>query len=134
LAIANLALNAILSFALYKPLGIAGPVIGTAAASIGMTFGQLWFLRSRMGGVEAGPLLRAVVRMCVASALACLAADGLWQLLDSALGVALWAQVVAVGSGITAGFVVYLVTVLVLREEEAVSAVARIRGSIAARR
>jgi putative peptidoglycan lipid II flippase len=134
LAIANLAINAVLSFALYEPLGIAGPVIGTAAATIGMTFGQLWFLRSRMGGVEAGPLLSAVVRMVVASGLACLAAEGLWRAVDSALGVDFWAQVVAVGSAITVGLIVYLFTVLLLREEEALSAVSRIQRAIAARR
>jgi len=134
LAIANLAINAVLSFALYEPLGIAGPVIGTAAATIGMTFGQLWFLRSRMGGVEAGPLLSAVVRMVVASGLACLAAEGLWRAIDSALGVDFWAQVVAVGSAITVGLIVYLFTVLLLREEEALSAVSRIQRAIAARR
>ena len=41
LAGANLLVSLVLSLALYKPLGIAGPVIGTAVASAGMTFAQL---------------------------------------------------------------------------------------------
>ncbi|MBJ7343504.1 MAG: murein biosynthesis integral membrane protein MurJ, partial [Solirubrobacteraceae bacterium] len=40
LAAANLVVNLIVSLALYKPLGIAGPVIGTVVASAGMTAAQ----------------------------------------------------------------------------------------------
>src|SRR5439155_3960532 len=40
LAALNLVVNAAVSLALYKPFGIAGPVIGTAVASATMTAGQ----------------------------------------------------------------------------------------------
>ncbi|MGH2969222.1 MAG: murein biosynthesis integral membrane protein MurJ, partial [Solirubrobacteraceae bacterium] len=45
LAGVTLAINAAVSAALYGPLGIAGVVIGTAAASAAMTVGQAYFLR-----------------------------------------------------------------------------------------
>ena len=133
LAVGNLALNAILSLALYKPLGVAGPVIGTAVASIGMSVGQLVMLRRRIGGVEAGPLLAGLLRMIAGSAVASAAAWESWNLLDQALGRSLAAQLVSVGCGIALGLLVYVAAVLVLREPEAVGAVARVRASLAAR-
>src|SRR5918999_1126340 len=47
---ATLAINIAVSAALYEPLGIAGVVIGTAAASAAMTVGQAYFLRHRLRG------------------------------------------------------------------------------------
>ncbi len=134
LAIGALALNAALSFALYKPLGVAGPVIGTAIGSMAMSFGQLWFLRSRLGGVEARPLLGAVAKMAVGSAAAAAAAWGLWYLLDQAFGRSLWAQLLSVGGGLAVGLALYAAIVLALKEKDAVIAVARVRAAIAARR
>ena len=133
LAVANLAVNAALSFALYKPLGIAGPVIGTTAASIGMTFGQLWVLRGRLGGIEAPALIAAVVKMALASALAGVAAWGSWVWLDDVLGRGLAGQLGSVGAAVLIGIAIYAAAVLALRETEAVSAVARLRGVVSSR-
>src|SRR3954447_3651097 len=52
LATGNLVVNAGVSLALYKPYGIAGLVIGTAVASLGMTLGQGFLLRRRLGEIE----------------------------------------------------------------------------------
>ncbi|TML08205.1 MAG: murein biosynthesis integral membrane protein MurJ, partial [Actinobacteria bacterium] len=69
LATANLVVNALISLALYKPLGIAGLVIGTAVASAGMTFSQAFYLRRELHGrLEGGRTLMAVLQMSVASA------------------------------------------------------------------
>ena len=50
---ATLAINAAVSAALYGPFGIAGIVIGTAAGSAAMSVGQAYFLRPKLGGIEA---------------------------------------------------------------------------------
>jgi len=119
LAIANLALNAAISFALYKPLGIAGPVIGTAVASIGMTFGQLWFLRKELGRIEAGALIDAFVRIAIGSAASAGVAWATWSALEGWLGLSFPAQLVEVGVAIGLGLSVFAVAVLALRVPEA---------------
>ena len=133
LAFANLALNAALSFALYKPLGIAGPVIGTAVASIGMTFGQLWFLRRELGGIEIGSLFSAFLRIGVASALTAGVSYLVWSLLEAPLGVSFIAQLVEVGVALIAGGVVFVLTVLALRVAEARTIVDRIVTTVRGR-
>lgn len=133
LAVGNLALNTALSFALYEPLGIAGPVIGTTAASIGMTFGQLWVLRGRLGGIEAPALIAATARMAVASALAGAVAWGAWMWLDDLLGRGLAGQLASVGTALALGIASYAAAVLALGEAEAVGAVKRLRASLSAR-
>ncbi|MDQ3631103.1 MAG: murein biosynthesis integral membrane protein MurJ, partial [Actinomycetota bacterium] len=50
LAAGNLAINTVVSLLLYRPFGIAGVVIGTAVASLGMTVGQYAVLRRLLGG------------------------------------------------------------------------------------
>ena len=54
LAAMSLVVNIVLSIALYKPLGIAGPVIGTAVASGVMAFAQARSLRGLLGGMIEG--------------------------------------------------------------------------------
>jgi putative peptidoglycan lipid II flippase len=119
LAGVNMAVNAAVSFALYKPLGIAGIVIGTVAGTLVMTVAQGWLLRTELGGVEAGRTLAAGVRMLGASALLAGVAYGAWYGLDGALGRSLVAQAVTVGVAISAGLAVYAGAVWVLRVPEA---------------
>ena len=119
LAGANLAVNAAVSFALYKPFGIAGIVIGTVAGTLVMTVAQGWLLRSQLGGVEAGRTLASAVRMLGASMLLAGAAYGVWYPLDGLLGRTFAAQAVAVGAAITAGLAVYAAAVWVLGVPEA---------------
>ncbi len=52
LAAASLVVNAAVSLLLYKPLGIAGLVIGTAVASLFMTIGQAIVLRRQVPSLE----------------------------------------------------------------------------------
>jgi len=119
LAGANLAVNAAVSFALYKPFGIAGIVIGTVAGTLVMTVAQGWLLRSQLGGVEAGRTLASAVRMLGASMLLAGAAYGVWYPLDGVLGRTFAAQAVAVGAAIAAGLAVYAAAVWVLGVPEA---------------
>ena len=73
----------IVSVALYKPLGIAGLVIGTAAANIVMTALQLRRLRIGLNGrLEGGQTLMITVRIIVATILMAALARGVWVALD----------------------------------------------------
>ena len=119
LAGVNLVVNALVALALYKPLGIAGIVIGTVAGTLVMTVAQGWLLGRELGGVEAGRALAAVARMLGASALLAAAAYGAWYGLDELLGRALPAQALAVGAAIAAGLAVYAGAVWALGVPEA---------------
>jgi putative peptidoglycan lipid II flippase len=120
LAAVNMVVDIIVSIALYKPLGIAGLVIGTAAANAVMTALQLQRLRTGFNGrLEGAQTLMITIRIMVASALMAALAYGVWKLLDSLLGRSLPAQIVSVGLGIGLGVALYARTVLAMRIPEA---------------
>jgi putative peptidoglycan lipid II flippase len=134
LATANLVVNAGLSLALYKPLGIAGLVIGTAAASAGMTVSQAWYLRRELHGrLEGGRTLLAVAQITVASAALGAVAYGVWSGLDSALGRTVPAQIVVVAGAAGAGLATYSAIVLGLRIPEARQIERLVRGRLTRR-
>ena len=96
LAALNMVVDAIVSIALYKPLGIAGLVIGTAAANVVMTALQLYRLRIGFNGyLEGGQTLMITVRILVATAIMAAIALGVWAGLDRLLGRSLLAQIIA---------------------------------------
>ncbi|MEI7890106.1 MAG: lipid II flippase MurJ, partial [Actinomycetes bacterium] len=134
LALGNLIVNAIISFALYKPLGIAGPVIGTVIASIGMTAGQLWFLRKRLGHIEMGTLVSSTIQVGISSAISAVAAWGVWSVIDSALGESLLGQLASVGGGLAVGIALYGVGVMLLKVPEAIVIRDRLGQALRARR
>jgi putative peptidoglycan lipid II flippase len=116
----NLSVNVAVSVALYKPFGIAGIVLGTAASSAAMTVAQVHFLRRELHGrLEARRTALVVAQITWASALLAGASYGVWKLLDEALGEGLLGQIVSVGGGLLAGTVVYASTVHLLRIPEA---------------
>jgi putative peptidoglycan lipid II flippase len=116
----NLAVNIVVSVALYKPFGIPGIVIGTAASSAAMTLAQVYFLRRELHGrLEGRETLVAVAQMVAAAALLAAVSYGAWRLLDAWLGRGLPGQTVAVGVALTAGGVAYAVTVRLLGIPEA---------------
>jgi len=121
LAACNLLLNAAVSLALYKPLGIAGPVIGTVASSVGMTTAQMFFLRRQMGGsIEGRQTAIAAAKIILASAALAGAAWGVWSVVEAAVGDAgVFARLIAVIPAVTAGSVVYVVAVQLMRVPEA---------------
>lgn len=120
LAGGNLAVNAIVSIALYKPLGIAGLVIGTGVSNAGMTFAQLWWLRPQLGGrVEGGRILQATIQMVIAAAVLAGTTYFVWWGLHDTLGDALIAQIISIGLAIFAGGCFYMAIVLQMRIEEA---------------
>ncbi len=112
MAAANLVVNAIISVALYKSLGIAGLVIGTAVASIGMTLGQSWALRGVLDGrIDATRTLTTTAVITLASALLGAVSWVVWAGVDEVVGRSVVGQILSVGSAALAGGVVYALSV-----------------------
>jgi putative peptidoglycan lipid II flippase len=130
LAGVTLAINLVVSLALYEPLGIKGIVIGTAAGSAAMTVGQAYFLSRRLGGIELPATLRSVAGMLVGAAILGALAYAVWWALDDALGRSRAAQAVSVGAGLAAGTVAYTAVVLALRIPEARQILQLLRGRL----
>ena len=116
---ANLAVNALVALLLYEPLGVAGIVIGTVVATIGMTVAQAAFLRPDLGGIEAPRTAAAVARMLLAGAGLAVVSWLAWKGLDELLGRSLAAQIASLAGGIGAGLACYAAGVWALRVEEA---------------
>ena len=120
LAALNLIVDVIVSVALYKPFGIAGLVIGTAAANIVMTALQLHRLRIGLNGrLEGGQTLMITVRIVVATILMAALARGIWVGLDELLGRSLVAQIIALGVAVATACALYARLVLWMRIPEA---------------
>jgi len=116
----NLAVNVAVSVALYKPFGIPGIVVGTAASSAVMTLAQARLLRRELHGrLEGAATLAAAVRITVASAALAASAYGVWWALDRALGGGLPVEIVSVLGGLGVGTAVYIACVLALGVPEA---------------
>jgi putative peptidoglycan lipid II flippase len=112
-SLASLVVNTVVSLALYKPLGIAGIVIGTAVSSAAMTAFQAAVLRRQLGGLDLARTLTAMAKIVAASAVLGLVAYAVWWELDRLLGRGLIAEIVSVGAALAAGVAVY--TLIVLR-------------------
>jgi putative peptidoglycan lipid II flippase len=120
LALGSLAVNLVVSLALYSPLGIAGPVIGTAVASAAMAALQAHRARRELHGrLDGRATGAAVIGMCSAAALLGIVAWVVWALLDQLFGRSVLGQIVSVGGGLAAGTAVYGRAVLWLQIAEA---------------
>jgi putative peptidoglycan lipid II flippase len=120
LAAMNIVVDIIVSVALYKPLGIAGLIIGTVIANAVMTALQIQRLRAGFNGrLEGAQTTMITARITIASVLLAVVSWVVWRLLDALLGVSLSAQIVSVGGGAAAGLFVYVRAVLAMRIPEA---------------
>jgi len=120
LAAMNIVVDIIVSVALYKPLGIAGLVIGTVVANVVMTALQLLRLREGLNGrLEGGQTTMITARIIVASALLAGASWAVWELFDRLLGVSLVAQIISLAAAGAAGVFVYARAVLAMHIPEA---------------
>ncbi len=120
LAAVNVVVDIIVSLALYKPLGIAGPVIGTVVANVVMTWLQLRRLRIGFNGrLEMAQTSMVTVRILVATAFMTALGYGVWKGLDAVLGTSLIAQIVTMAIAFTAAGVLYARLVLLMRIPEA---------------
>jgi putative peptidoglycan lipid II flippase len=120
LAAMNIVVDIIVSIALYKPLGIAGLIIGTITANIVMTALQFHRLRTGLNGrLEGAQTTMITIRILIASALLAGVSWVVWKLLDELLGVSLPAQIISVGAAAAAGLAIYVRAVLIMRIPEA---------------
>jgi putative peptidoglycan lipid II flippase len=120
LAALNMVVDVIVSVALYKPLGIAGLVIGTAAANIVMTGLQLYRLRIGFNGrLEGAQTVMITARILVATVLMAAVAYGVWTGVDQLVGRSLPGQIVSVGVAVASALLLYGKAVLTMRIPEA---------------
>ncbi|HXO10135.1 MAG TPA: murein biosynthesis integral membrane protein MurJ [Solirubrobacteraceae bacterium] len=120
LAAMNMAVDLVVSLALYKPFGIAGLVIGTVAANVVMTWLQLRRLRTGFNGhLEGTQTTMITVRILIATAIITPVGYLIWKGLESALGVSLVAQIVSVGFALAVATALYAWLVLLMRIPEA---------------
>ncbi len=118
IAAANLAITAIASWAFYKPFGVGGIVAATALATGVSVLAQAVLLRRQLGGLELTRFVDTTIRVSIGSAALAAVSYGLWDVLDQQLGRALWAQIVSLGIGLTAGGITYLVASRLMRIPE----------------
>jgi putative peptidoglycan lipid II flippase len=129
LAAINIVVDIIVSIGLYKPLGIAGLIIGTVAANAVMTALQLRRLRIGFNGrLEGAQTTMITARIGVASVLLAGISWLAWYLLDRLLGRSLPAQILSIGAAGSAGLFVYARAVLAMRVPEAHQVSRLIRG------
>ncbi len=125
----NIIVDIVVSISLYKPLGIAGLIIGTLAANVVMTWLQLHRLRIGFDGrLEGEQTTMVTARIAIAAAALAGVSYLVWWLLHRLLGEAFVAQLISVGAAGVAGALVYARLVLVMRVPEAHQVGRLIRG------
>ncbi len=110
LAAINMVVDIIVSIGLYKPLGIAGLVIGTAAANAVMCWLQIRRLKAGFNGhLELGQTGMITARILVVSIAMAVIARLVWMVLHAILGGSLVAQAIEVGGAVlvAAGFYIW---------------------------
>ena len=117
IAVGNLALNAALDGAFYR-LGTWGIPLSTSLVNIAGTALLLLLLRRRLGRIDFARTADATVRIVIAAAVLAGVSYGVWRGLDEALGRALWAQLISVGTALAAGTAAYLVSCRLLGVRE----------------
>jgi putative peptidoglycan lipid II flippase len=115
----SLVVNAVVSFALYKPLGIAGPVLGTVISNALLTILEGYYLRRELGGLELERGLLAVFGMVAGAALLAEVTYVTWWALDDVFGRGLIGQLISVTGGLGLGAAAYAAVVLWLPIPEA---------------
>lgn len=123
-------LNTAVNFAFFPALGVKGLALGHATAYTFAALAAAAVLRRRLGGLEGAYLARGLAKVVAAAALTGAAAWGVARAAEDTLGAATLAeQVVQVGSGVLAGFIIFLGAALLLRMEE----LELVKRSVAAR-
>ncbi|MFZ2050449.1 MAG: murein biosynthesis integral membrane protein MurJ [Solirubrobacteraceae bacterium] len=122
LSAVNIVADIVVSVALYKPLGIAGLIIGTIVANVLMTILSLRRLRDGFNGrLEGVQTTMITARIAVAAVLLAAVSWAIWHLLNSLFGQShsLVAQILALGIAGLVGVTVYTRAVFVMRVPEA---------------
>jgi putative peptidoglycan lipid II flippase len=120
LAALNMVVDIILSFALYKPFGVGGLVIGTAVANIVMTWLQVRRLKVGFDGdIEIPHTVMIATRIAIASVLLAAVSWAVWRITDDILGESVIAQLMSMALAGGAGLWIYLRAVLTMHVPEA---------------
>jgi putative peptidoglycan lipid II flippase len=130
-ALGNLFLNAVLDVFLYH-VGAWGIALATAICNVVGTVALLVLLRRRLGRLDGNAIASTTIRVVAASAAVAAVAWVVWRPLDSALGRSVPAQIVSLGTALTASVLVYLVACRLLRVRELdtlLSLRSRLRGA-----
>jgi putative peptidoglycan lipid II flippase len=117
IALGNLALNAALDGAFYR-FGTWGIPLATSLVNIAGTALLLILLRRRLQRIEFAQTAAATLRIVAAAAVLGAVSYAVWRGLDDAVGRALWAQLVSVGTALVAGIGSYLVSCRLLGVRE----------------
>jgi len=118
LATIDLVVSALAALALYEPFGVGGIVAGTGIGTSVTVVAQAVILRRRFDGLELRRLTSTAVRITIAAAALAGVSYMVWDVLDEALGRDLVGQIISLGTGLTAGLVVYLSVAKLLRVAE----------------
>lgn len=120
LAVLSLAVNVVVSVALYRELGIPGIVAGTVAANVAVVAAQTRVLRGRLGG-SLGLRHTALTgaKILLASGLLAGAALGVDAIVRSVVGSGTPALVVSLAAALAVGGALYIAVLRLLRVEEA---------------
>jgi putative peptidoglycan lipid II flippase len=113
LAAINMAVDIVVSVALYGPLGIAGLIIGTASANIVMVYLQLRRLRIGFNGrLDLEQTVMITARVLLVAIPTGVIARLVWDLLNGIAGISTLGQIVSVGGGISAaaGFYIWAIS------------------------
>jgi putative peptidoglycan lipid II flippase len=124
-AAVNMVVDVILSVTLYRPFGVAGLVIGTAAANVVMTYLQMRRLQTGFNGrLDLARTRMITLRILVAALIAGAIARFVWVELNGAFGASLIAQILAVGIavGLAGGFYAWAVSKMQVPEARQIQA------------
>jgi putative peptidoglycan lipid II flippase len=117
IALGNLFFNAVLDLVLYR-VGIWGIPLATAICNVAGTVALLVVLRRRIRRIDGRSIAATTSRVVVASAVVAAVSWAIWRPLDSTLGRSFPAQVVSLGTALTAAIAVYLICCRLLRVRE----------------
>jgi len=115
---ANLVITAVVALALYSPFGVGGIVVGTVVATAASVVAQSVILRRELGGLELPQLANSAIRVTIAAALLAGVSYLVWYVLDDALGRDTLAQIISLGTALTAGAAAYFGAIFALRVPE----------------
>jgi putative peptidoglycan lipid II flippase len=120
LAIVNMVVDVIVSFATYKSLGLAGLIIGTLAANIVMTWLQMRRLRIGFNGrLELDVTAMITARILIATAIVTVVGWAIYKGTHAVLGDSVIALLIELALGLGIAGALYMRIVLAMRVPEA---------------
>jgi putative peptidoglycan lipid II flippase len=120
IAVANLILNGVLDWIFTRPLDLGVWSIPLATSIVNILGVAMLYLRlrPRAGRLDERELVRALVRIAVASACAVGAGWGVWRGLDALLGQFVVYQLITLGAGLGAAAGIYVLAAQMMHIEE----------------